>query len=110
MTVNIEKYTYNVAWSREDDAYVARVAEFPSLAAHGATLSKALQEIQFVVREVVKDLEECGEQVPEPLGEKAFSGRFNVRLSPNLHRRLAMEASQQGVSLNQIVVQRLSSV
>ena len=30
-----EHYLYSVGWSEADEAFVARVAEFPSLAAHG---------------------------------------------------------------------------
>ena len=49
-------YLYTVQWSVEDDAYVARVAEFPSLAAHGDSQEAALFEVQQVVAAVVADL------------------------------------------------------
>lgn len=104
-----DEYQYNVAWSEEDQAFIGRVAEFPSLAVHGETLAEALQEITFVVEEALADLRECGEQIPEPYSKKSFSGRFNVRVSEHLHRQLAIEARRQGVSLNQLVNSKLEA-
>lgn len=53
----VEKYGYRLSWSEEDQAFVARVNEFPSLAAHGDTPHQAFDEICFVVKEVIADLE-----------------------------------------------------
>ena len=61
-----DHYTYTVRSSEEDGIFIGRVAEFPSLAAHGHTLEAALAEIKFVVSEVLKDLAESGEEIPEP--------------------------------------------
>ena len=44
----IEKYTYRVEWSEEDQLHIARCLEFPSLAAHGDTVENALKEIQNI--------------------------------------------------------------
>lgn len=51
--VSSNDYSYTVGWSTEDQVFVARVAEFPSLAAHGETAEEALQEIRFVVAEAI---------------------------------------------------------
>jgi predicted RNase H-like HicB family nuclease len=51
-----EHYLYTVGWSEDDEAYVARVAEFPSLATHGNSQEAALRSLQRVVKEVLKDL------------------------------------------------------
>ena len=53
-----EDYAYNVMWSEADQAYIGRVVEFPSLAAHGPSPVSALQEITDVVRYVLEDLAE----------------------------------------------------
>ena len=84
---NASKYTYVVAWSADDEAYVARVAEFKSLAAHGDTAADALTEIQDVVKNVLVDLEENGERIPKPLSETKYSGKFVLRMTPSMHRR-----------------------
>lgn len=62
-----DAYTYTVLWSEEDRAYIGRVAEFPSLAAHGSSHLAALQEILQVVGFVLEDLTEAGEAIPPPL-------------------------------------------
>jgi predicted HicB family RNase H-like nuclease len=60
-----------------------------------------------VVAEVVADLTANGELVPEPIATKQYSGKFLVRVPPELHRRLALEAAEAGVSLNRIASEKL---
>ncbi len=103
-----EDYSYIVIWSEEDKAYIGRVAEFESLAAHGETQQAALQEINQVVHLVLEDLQQSGENVPAPFSKRHFSGKLNLRMPEYLHRLLAMEASQQGISLNQWINLKLS--
>jgi len=49
------------------------------------------------------------EVVPHPLSERSYSGKFLVRVSAELHARLAREAAEMKVSLNQLANQRLAS-
>ena len=102
-------YLYTVGWSEDDEAYVARVAEFPSLAAHGHSQETALHSLQQVVRAVLKDMSRSKEPIPQPLGKRSFSGRLNVRMPSYLHRYLAIEAAQQSVSLNQLINLKLEA-
>ena len=104
-----EEYSYNVAWSEEDRAFIGSVTEFPSLAAHGDTQEKALREIRSVVGFVLEDLASGREEVPVPLGKRQYSGRLNVRMPKELHRRLATESAAQGVSLNTLINTKLAS-
>lgn len=46
-------------------------------------------------------LEMCQRDGVSP--QKPFSGRFNIRLSPEIHRQIAERAAAQHVSLNQWV-------
>jgi len=108
-TPKVEQYLYSVGWSEEDAAFVSRVAEFPSLAAHADTLEEALREIKTVVGFVLRDLEETDEFIPEPFGTRSFSGRLVLRMPEYLHRKLALESMQQGVSLNQLLNLKLEA-
>jgi predicted HicB family RNase H-like nuclease len=101
-------YTYRVAWSAEDGEHVATVAEFPSMSWLAASPVEALAGLADAVRDVLTDLAESGEPIPEPLSERAYSGRFLVRVPPEVHRRLAREAAEQHVSLNRLVSDRLA--
>lgn len=64
--IGVDQYTYSVAWSDEDQAHVARVAEFPLLGAHGDTAAEALEDLKIVVSSVVAWLREEGEPLPAP--------------------------------------------
>ena len=104
-----EHYLYSVGWSEADDSFVARVAEFPSLAAHGDTQEEALSEIKDVVGFVLNDLKESDEPIPEPFGKRSFSGKLVLRMPEYMHRQLAIEAMQQGISLNQLLNLKLEA-
>ncbi|WP_007023931.1 type II toxin-antitoxin system HicB family antitoxin [Saccharomonospora iraqiensis] len=101
-------YTYRVTWSAEDGEFVATCLELPSLSWLAATPQDALTGVERVAAEAVADLREAGEQIPVPLADQQFSGRFNVRIPETLHRRLATEAAEEGVSLNRLVSDRLA--
>ena len=58
--------------------------------------------------EVIADLAEQGEPVPEPFAERSFSGRFNVRVGESLHLTLVTRAAEDGLSLNPYVVRKLA--
>lgn len=104
-----DHYTYRVTWSAEDDEHVGLCAEFPSLSWLARTPESALKGIRSLVREVVADLEKSGEAIPVPLADKSYSGEFRVRIPPQVHRALALEAAEQGVSLNRLASAKLAS-
>ena len=103
-----DRYTYRVTWSEEDNEYVGLCIEFPSLSWLASTPEAALEGIRQVVADVVADLKTSGELVPEPIAIKQYSGKFMVQIPPELHRRLALEAAEAGVSLNRLASAKLS--
>ena len=107
--VDVSHYTYRVAWSAEDGEFLATCLEFSSLSWLAASQVDALQGLEAVVRGVVADLHAQGEPIPEPLSDRQFSGKFNVRVGEHLHRNLAIHAAEDGMSLNQYVVKKLAA-
>ena len=103
-----DKYTYRVTWSEEDSEYVGLCLEFPSLSWLAATPETALRGIRRVVADVVADMQMSGESVPEPLATRKFSGKFMIRIPPDVHRDLSIEASEAGVSLNRLASAKLA--
>ncbi len=97
----IEKYTYRVEWSEEDDTHIARCLEFSSLSAHGDTPESALAEIKTVVTAAVEWMQETGEPLPVPFGAIRFKGNLTLRVPPSVHRNLVIRSAEEGVSLNQ---------
>ena len=106
--VNYEHYTYRVIWSTEDEEFVGLCTEYPSLSYLDEDRITALNGITDLVKNVVADMEANGEKVPEPISEKKYSGKFQVRISPERHRMLAIEAAEQNISLNRYVSDKLA--
>jgi len=107
-TIPDDRYTYRVTWSEEDQEHVGLCAEFPSLSWLASSPEAALRGVRKVVAEVVAEMESSGETVPEPLASRRFSGKFVVRVPPNVHRELALEAAEAGVSLNRLASAKLA--
>jgi len=106
--MRIDHFTYRVTWSAEDDEHVGLCVEFPSLSWLAKTPENALKGIRNLVAEVTADMQAHGESVPIPLAEKHYSGEFRVRIPPEVHRALAMQAAEQGVSLNRLASAKLA--
>jgi len=100
-------YTYRVFWSEEDNEFIGTVAEFPLLSYSGKDQIETMQGIVDVVKGALEILQEDGKEEPEPLGTKLFSGKFALRMTPDQHKRLAMEAAESNVSINQLLVSRI---
>ena len=103
-----DHYTYRITWSPEDGEHLGLCAEFPSLSWLAPTPSAALSGIQDLVGSVLADMQANGESPPEPLADRAYSGRFMVRVPPETHRNLVIKAAEEGVSLNRLVSARLA--
>jgi predicted HicB family RNase H-like nuclease len=108
MTIQSDRYTYKITWSEEDKEYVGLCVEFPSLSWLAESQESALKGIRKVVADVIKDMETSGESPPGPLSCRKFSGKFVVRIPPEIHRSLAIEAEEEGISLNRLVSAKLS--
>jgi predicted HicB family RNase H-like nuclease len=108
MELKNDHYTYRVTWSDDDKEYVGLCAEFPSLSWLAVSPEAALKGIRKVVADVVKDMKKNGEPVPEPIASKQYSGKFMVRVPPEVHRNLAIQAAESGISLNRIASAKLS--
>ena len=71
----------------------------------GMTVDELQQSFEAVIDEY---LEDCQREGKEP--DKAFSGQFNLRISPELHRKISIEAKKRNISLNSFVEQALEKI
>jgi len=108
MVLQNDRYTYRVTWSEDDTEYVGLCAEFPSLSWLAATPEAALKGVRKMVADVVQDMEANKEVVPEPIACRRYSGKFMVRIPPDVHRNLAIQSAESRVSINRIVSSKLS--
>jgi predicted HicB family RNase H-like nuclease len=75
---------------------------------HGATEAAVLTQLQTIVEEWVEILLTEGTPLPTATANRKFSGKFLVRLPPEVHRRIALKAMARGDSLNQFVARTLN--
>lgn len=101
-------YTYRVTWSKDEAENVGLCAEFPGLSHGDETPEAALAGIRALVADVVQDMREKGEAVPEALADRDYSGVFKVRVPPSVHRALVLAAAEDGISVNRLVASRLA--
>ena len=103
----VVKYSYNIEYDQEENIYIGRCAELPSLMAHSDIQETALKEIKTAALGALKWMKKEGGTIPEPFSLCKFSGEFRVRMPPEKHRKIAIEANLQGVSMNQFIVGKL---
>lgn len=101
--IHTERYAFRVQWSAEDQEHVATAAEFPSLSWLAPTPGAALDGLIELISATVAEMIEAGEEPPEPMADRTYSGKFLVRMPPDMHRFLAVAAAEQSVSLNAYV-------
>jgi predicted HicB family RNase H-like nuclease len=101
-------YTYRVTWSEEDQEYVGLCTEFPSLSWLAENQELTLNGIRQLVANVISDMKKNNEKIPIPIAIRKYSGKFMVRIPPEVHRKLAEIAAEEGVSINRLVSARLA--
>lgn len=106
--MNADHYTYRVRWSAEDASYIGSVAEMPSLSWSSEDQADAFAGIRNLVADILDDMTANGETPPEAIADRSYSGKFVVRVTPEAHRRLAIDAAEQNVSLNRLAASRLA--
>ena len=74
-----------------------------------ASPEEAFSGIRDLVSDCVADMQSNNEPMPEPIADRAYSGKFMVRVPPETHRALALQATEAGVSLNRLISARLAA-
>jgi predicted HicB family RNase H-like nuclease len=110
MSLRSDRYTYRITWSEDDQEFVGLCIEFPSLSWLAGTPEAALAGIRKVAKKAVQDMESNGELPPAPISGKSYSGKFVVRIPPEVHRALAIKAAEEGISLNRLVSAKLTGL
>ena len=106
--MNSKHFAYRVLWSEKDQKFVGLCAEFPSLAWPDTGQEAALRGIVALVKDTVAAREAGGKKIPSPLSLRNYSGKFQMRTTPQMHRQLALRAAEAGVSLNRFINSRLA--
>lgn len=98
-----KNYIGSVEYSDDDGIFFGKVQFIRALISYEG---KNVREIRNDFHAAIDDyLAMCEGQGIKP--EQPFKGTFNVRVGRNLHRSLAIEAEQRGISLNSLIIERL---
>jgi predicted HicB family RNase H-like nuclease len=104
-----KRYVKIVEWSEKDGVFVGSAPPLIGQACHGDSEEEVLAQLQTIVEEWVEILLSDKKPLPAELDKKTYSGRFVVRVKPELHKRLALQAAAREESLNEFIVSRLAS-
>ena len=102
-----DRYLKIVEWSDEDGCYVGRCPGLMLGGVHGLDEVEVYRELSEVVAEWIQIYGEDNLPLPAFTADKSYSGRFQLRISPELHERLAIRALRDGDSLNSYVTKVL---
>ena len=102
-------YTY-VLKQESDGSYFISVKELPGCMSVGESITDAHEMIRDAMKAWISNSLEDGMQIPEPEEETLndYSGKFVVRITPTLHKKLVEGAKKNGVSMNHYTSELLS--
>ena len=102
-TMEYKGYVGNVEFSEEDEVFFGKVIGIRSLISYeGATAKELIKDFHDAVDDY---LALCEAEGVEP--EKAYKGSFNIRISPELHKKAIRWAESNQMSLNSFVEKAL---
>ena len=87
----------------DDGVYTVQVLELSSAISEGDTPSEALANGRDALTGVIAAMLERGQEIPEPLELREFSGTTQLRIPPSLHARAVALARRDNVSLNRFL-------
>ena len=88
--------------------FFAKILEFDGCQSTGQSFEEAYNNLKEVMELWIETKLENGLEIPLPITTENYSGKFIIRIPKSLHYKLAVEAKQEGVSLNQYALYKLS--
>ncbi len=95
------------SFPQKGSSYQFNINEFNTrdiIGFHGETVSEIIESFHAVIDEYVEDWKKRGIDPNKP-----YSGKFNLRLSPQLHSKIASAEEKAGKSLNQSVIDKIEA-
>lgn len=99
--IEYKGYVGSVEFSQEDGLFYGKVQGIRALISYeGTNAAELIEDFHAAVDDY---LAICQEEGKEP--EKAYKGSFNIRVSPELHKKIAIYAMENDITLNSFVEQ-----
>ena len=102
-------YTYVIKKVKDEtcEYYAGYIEEIYEAKTVGDTIDELYENLRECLILGVEERLKDGEEVPVP-AETEYSGKFILRIPKSLHKYLAESAKNEGVSLNQYALYKLS--
>jgi predicted HicB family RNase H-like nuclease len=92
-------YHAKIEFDQEDEIFIGHVLGInDSINFHGQSVAELTEEFHNAIENYLSYCEQAGK---EP--EKEFKGSFNVRIKPEQHKKIALYAANEGITINQFV-------
>lgn len=103
-TLKYKGFVGSVAFSEEDNVFFGKIEGIDGLVNFEGS---SVDELKNAFHEAVDDyIAYCKEEGIQP--QKTYSGTLNIRITPDIHRQIAVLASKSGISINAFIKQALS--
>lgn len=101
-------YTIELTPDTDEGGFVASYPDLPGCLSIGDTAEEAVANALEAKRAWLEAALEDGIEIQEPVSLKDYSGQFKLRIPKSLHKSLAEQSRQEGVSMNQYCVYLLT--
>lgn len=102
-----ENYLKIVEWSQEDQCFVGTAPGLILGGVHGSNQRKVFDKLCEAVEDAIAMLKKEGKPVPVQAIKNEYSGKIALRITPQMHRSLAIKALQSGESINKYIEEAL---
>jgi len=102
------RYLRVVEWSDEDRCFIGSAPPLLGQCCHGDSEEEVVKQLRVIIDDIVAMMLKHGDPFPPATAGKKFSGKFLVRLPPELHEKAALKAFARGESLNEFVADALA--
>lgn len=100
-------YVKIVEWSPDDVCFVGSAPPLVGRCCHGDREEEVFAELSQIVEEWLAIHASDSKALPAAVSTKRYSGKFQLRLTPDLHRLLALRAAMSRRSINDLAVEAI---
>ena len=104
-----DKYLKIVEWSDEDNCYIGTSPGLFDGGVHGENETAVFKELCEVIEDTISIMKKSGKPLPKATANKKFSGKIALRITPELHKAVAIKAMQEGESINKLIQHKLEA-
>ena len=108
---SLPKYPFlmSILPPEEGGGYLIEFPDLPGCMSDGDTIEETIENGKDAVFCWIESAEEFGDEIPQPGSANGFSGPWIQQIPKHIHTQLSQRAVQEGISLNALVTEMLST-